>query len=102
MPTRAQRPHIPETSESQKKARLAFNAGATGTGRKPADLPVVETCRIEACGTPTGGPRPGPGMVQVAGAQDGAPAHWYCPDRCAAIARAHADLRSGGHRQVNP
>ncbi len=102
MPTKAQRPRIPETSEGQKKARLAWNKGETGKGRKPADHPVVEECGVEVCGTPTGGPRPGPGMVQVAGARDGAPARWYCEDRCAAIARARADLRSNGHRQVNP
>lgn len=99
MPTKAQRPRIPETTAGQKKARLAWNRGETGTGRKPADLPVVETCHVEECGTPTGGPLPG--MTQVAGARDGAPAHWYCDDRCAAIARARADLRTNGHRQVS-
>ncbi|MGW0566129.1 hypothetical protein [Streptomyces tauricus] len=102
MPTRAQRPNYPEATEGQKKARLAWNRGETGTGRKPADHPVVEVCHVEVCGTPTGGRRPGPGMVQVADAWDGAHAHWYCDGRCAAIARARADLRSNGHRQVNP
>lgn len=102
MPTQAQRPRIPETSANQKKARLAWNRGETGTGRKPADLPIVERCTVAVCGTPTSVPRPGPGMTPVAGAGDGAGAHWYCVGRCTAVAHARADLRSGGHRQVNP
>jgi len=91
------RPRLPETSPGQIKARLAWNAGLTGTGRKPAGAPVVDTCTVDLCGTPASGRRPPqPGMVQVRGAADGAAAHWYCEGRCAAIARAHADLRTAG------
>lgn len=101
MPTPAQRPRLPETSENQRQARLAWNGGQTGKPKKPLILPVVEVCHAEECGTPTSGRRPD-GMTQVAGAGDGAPTHWYCDGRCTAIARARADLRSNGHRQVNP
>lgn len=95
MPSRAQRPHLPEVSASQRKARLAWNAGLTGKGR-PANEPVaVQACAVTECGTAVIGRRPPTaGMVQVGGSQDGAAAHWYCPDRCAAIARARAELRS--------
>ncbi|MGW3410296.1 hypothetical protein [Streptomyces sp. NPDC000888] len=98
MPTRAQRPRIPETSDAQRKARLTWNEGKTGKPTKPVISPVVETCHDEVCGTPTGGRRLGQHMAMVAGSKDGAPSHWYCPGRCAAIARARADLRSNGHR----
>lgn len=95
MATRAQRPRLPEVSEGQRKARLAWNAGQTGASRATADTPVVEACVVDACGTPVTGHRPpSGGLVQVRGAADGAPAHWYCPVRCAAIARARADIRS--------
>lgn len=99
MPTRprAQRPRLTETA-----AHMAWNGGKTGKPRPPEISPAVEACRVDACGTPADGPHPGPGMTQVAGAQDGAASHWYCDGRCAAIARARADLRSDGHRQVNP
>lgn len=104
MPTRAQRPRLPEVSEGQRKAQLAWNGGQTGKSRPTADTPVVETCTLEDCGTPVIGRRPPvKGMVQVRGAADGAAAHWYCPTRCAAIARARAELRAiptrpGGER----
>jgi len=100
MPTRAQRPRLPETSEGQLKARHAWNEGLTGKARPPAQTAVVEACTVDGCGTPTGGPRPDAHMVQVRGAADGAAAHWYCPDRCAAIARARADLRAIPMRQA--
>ncbi|MFI1535484.1 hypothetical protein [Streptomyces anandii] len=60
--------------------------------------PVVEQCPVDGCGTPATGRRPVPGMVRVRGSKDGALEHWYCPGRCAAIARATADLRRGGAR----
>ncbi|MDT7847247.1 hypothetical protein [Streptomyces justiciae] len=95
MATRAQRPRLPEVSEGQRKARLAWNGGKTGTSRATVDTPVVEACAVEACGTPVTGHRlPTGGLVQVRGAADGARAHWYCPGRCAAIARARAELRA--------
>lgn len=95
MASRAQRPRLPETSEGQLKARLAWNKGLTGKGRPAANTSVIEACTINGCGTPVVGRRPpAAGMVQVRGAADGAAAHWYCPGRCTAIARARADLRS--------
>jgi hypothetical protein len=94
MPARAQRPRLPETSEGQLRAKHAWNQGRTGKPRRPEQTAAVEPCTAENCGTPAGGPRPAPRMVQVRGAADGAAAHWYCPDRCAALARARADLRS--------
>jgi len=95
MPNRAQRPRLPEVSEGQRKARLAWNEGKTGKSRQPADTAAVEACTVDGCGIPAIGRRgPGAGMVQVRGAADGAAAHWYCPGRCAAIARARADLRA--------
>lgn len=94
MPSRSVRPRIPETTDSQRKARLAWNQGLTGNARQAETTTVVETCTVDACGTPTHGPHRGTGMVQIHGSQDGAPAHWYCPDRCAAIARARAELRA--------
>ncbi|MFI1723881.1 hypothetical protein [Streptomyces sp. NPDC020489] len=97
MPTRDQRPRLPEVSEGQRKARLAWNGGKTGNSRGAADTAVVEACTVQACGTPVTGPRPpAAAMVQVRGSADGAGAHWYCPLRCAAIARAKADLRAIG------
>lgn len=104
MPTRDQRPRLPEVSAGQLKARLAWNGGKTGKSRGAADAPVIETCTVEACDTPVIGQRPPvKGMVQIRGAADGAAAHWYCPARCAAIARARAELRAiptrpGGER----
>jgi hypothetical protein len=94
MPARSQRPRLPETSEAQLRAKHAWNQGMTGKPRRPEQTAVLETCTAESCGTPASGPRPAPRMVQVRGAADGAAAHWYCPDRCAALARARADLRS--------
>ncbi|MCI3277566.1 hypothetical protein [Streptomyces cylindrosporus] len=74
--------------------------------RKPApkkdavpSAPVIEACHVDGCGTPASGPRPAPGMVRVPGSKDGAAAHWYCPGRCAAIARARTDLRNVGGRR---
>ena len=97
-PTRAQRPRLPETSEGQLKARHAWNEGLAGKPRPPAQTTVVKACTVDGCGTPTSGPHPA-AMVQVRGAADGAAAHWYCVDRCAAIARARADLRAITMRQ---
>jgi hypothetical protein len=95
MPTRAQRPRLPETSEAQLKARHAWNGGKTGKPRKPADTAAVEACAVAVCGSPVTSDRPpADGMVQGRGAADGAAAHWYCPGRCAAIAHARAELRA--------
>jgi len=94
MPTPAQRPRLPEVTEGQRKARLAWNGGKTGTSRPTVDTPVVEACTLEACGTPAVGRPPADGMVTVRGAADGAAAHWYCEGRCSAIARARAELRA--------
>lgn len=94
---------MPETSQAQIKARQDWNGGSyTGSKRtqpKPLMItPVVEVCHTEGCGTPATGPAPLASMVTVRDSKDGAPAHWYCPTRCAPIARAHADLRTGGTR----
>jgi hypothetical protein len=94
MPARAQRPRLPETSEGQLRAKHAWNQGMTGKPRPPEQTAVVETCTVDSCGSPTTGPTPRTYMVRVLGAADGAAAHWYCRGRCAAIARARADLRS--------
>ncbi|MDX2700338.1 hypothetical protein [Streptomyces ipomoeae] len=85
------RPRLPEVSEKQRKAKLAWNKGLTGPSRGAADLPVVQACTVDGCGTAATGPAPA-GLVPVAGSKDGAPAHWYCAGRCAAIARARADI----------
>lgn len=70
-------------------------AGKTGKALPPANTPAVESCSVDACGTPAVSRRPPMvAMVRVVGAADGADAHWYCPGRCAAIARARADLRA--------
>jgi hypothetical protein len=104
MPTRAQRPRLPEVSEGQRRARLAWNGGKTGTSVPGATLSVFDVCTADGCGTPVTDSRPpAEGMVQVAGAADGAAAHWYCPVRCTPIARARAELRAipmhtGGER----
>lgn len=90
----SQRPRMQETSDGQRKAALAWNQGLTGKSRPPATSAAVESCPVDGCGSPTGGPRPKARMVQIRGSQDGAAAHWYCPDRCAAIARARAEIRS--------
>lgn len=95
MPTRAQRPRLPETSDGQRQAALAWNQGLTGTPRPPDETTVVEVCTAVACGSPaTGSDSPSNGMVEVRGSTDGAAAHWYCDGRCAAIARARAELRA--------
>jgi hypothetical protein len=95
MPTRAQRPRLPEVNESQRKSRLAWNQGKTGASRPASDAPVVDVCTVDDCGSPVTGRRsPTAGMIPVRGAADGAAAHWYCPGRCAGIARARADLRA--------
>ncbi|MCH5677861.1 hypothetical protein [Streptomyces gilvus] len=96
MPTRAQRPRLPETSEAQLKARHVFNGGMNHKPRTTPELAVVEACTVEACGTPAvhSGWPPAEGMVRVKGSADGAAAHWYCPGRCEAIARARAELRA--------
>jgi hypothetical protein len=67
MRARAQRPRLPEVSATQRKAKLAWNQGLTGTSRTAADLPLIHTCAVTGC------------------------------TRCAAIDRARADLRTGGH-----
>ncbi|GGZ80469.1 hypothetical protein ACFOOM_07755 [Streptomyces echinoruber] len=90
------RPRLPETSAAQQRARQAWNRGLTGTGRPArAKTAAIEECTVEVCGSPvTTGHPPAAGMVAVRGAAEGAAAHWYCPGRCAGIARARADLRS--------
>jgi len=95
MPSRRVRPRLPEVSENQRKARLAWNQGLTGSSRPADERPAFEPCPADGCGTPVVGRRaPAAGMVQVRGAADGAAAHWYCLGRCAAIARARAELRA--------
>lgn len=95
MPSRRVRPKLPEVSESQRKSRLAWNQGLTGESRPAVERPAFEPCPADGCGVPVVGRRPPTaGMVQVRGAADGAAAHWYCPVRCAAIARARAELRA--------
>ncbi|MEU1275282.1 hypothetical protein [Streptomyces sp. NPDC005799] len=97
MPTPAQRPRLPETSEAQIKARYAWNEGKAGKPRKAADMAVVEPCTVDGCGTPvtdTFRP-PADGMTRVTSYADGvAEEHWYCVGRCAAIACARAELRA--------
>jgi hypothetical protein len=95
MPSRAQRPRLPETSKGQLRAKQAWNGGLVGKSRAPEQITVVQACTTDVCGTPAADRRPPTAhMVRVHGAGDGAAAHWYCPGRCAAIARARADLRS--------
>ncbi|MYS44071.1 hypothetical protein GTY23_23130 [Streptomyces sp. SID5998] len=94
MPTRAQRPRLPETSEGQKRARQAWNGGQVGVGRKPASAPAVETCGVDGCGALADQPKPAADMVRVEVTGTGEPARWYCPGRCTAIGRALADIRS--------
>lgn len=95
MPTRAQRPRLPETSEGQRKAAQTWNEGQlNGTPRKSADTPVVAVCMVDACGSPVTGPARPTGMVEVRGSEEGAAAHWYCDGRCAAIASARAEIRA--------
>ncbi|MCX5601563.1 hypothetical protein OOK29_25775 [Streptomyces phaeochromogenes] len=91
MPTQAQRPRIPETSENQRKARLAWNSGKTGKGKPMVISPVVERCTADGCGTTAD--QPGMVLVPAAGQE---PGRWYCPGRCTAIGRALTDLRTGG------
>lgn len=92
MPSRAQRPRLPEVSEGQLKARHAWNKGLVGKPRPAADTAVVQVCTVDGCGSPADQPQPNAAMlrVQVAGSRE--PARWYCPGRCAAIGRARADL----------
>jgi hypothetical protein len=94
MPTRTQRPRLPEVSETQRKAREAWNQGKTGKGRPAATAPVVETCTVDGCGSTADQPLPNASMVPVHVPDSSEPARWYCPGRCAAIGRALADLRS--------
>ncbi|MCX5285980.1 hypothetical protein [Streptomyces sp. NBC_00198] len=99
MPTRAQRPRLTQSSPGQKAADIAYKAGLTGTPLPQS--PIVAVCAVDHCGAPSGRRQrkpPATGMVRVRGSADGAPSHWYCPGRCAAIANARADLRTGGHR----
>lgn len=104
MPSSSVRPRIPETSDAQKRARQAWNQGLVGAGRPANERAAFEPCPVDGCGTPVVGRRPpADGMVQVRGSADGAAAHWYCPDRCAAIAAVRAELRAipmrpGGER----
>ncbi|MEU5908882.1 MULTISPECIES: hypothetical protein [Actinomycetes] len=89
------RPRLPEVSAAQRAARLAWNKGLTGKSRAATDMSVIEVCTVGDCGTPVVGRRPPVArMVSVQGSADGAAAHWYCPVRCAAIARARADIRT--------
>lgn len=95
MPSRAQRPRLPETSEGQRRAKLAWNQGMTGKSRPPAAATAFEVCPVDGCGTPAVGNRPpATGMVRVRGAADGTVAHWYCPGRCTVLARTRAEIRA--------
>ncbi|CUW29655.1 hypothetical protein [Streptomyces reticuli] len=95
MPSRAQRPRIPEVSEAQRRARLAWNGGKVGKTRPAAAMTPFEVCTADGCGSPaTTGQPPTPGMVKVIGSKDGAPAHWFCPGRCTVLARTRAELRA--------
>jgi len=99
MPTRAQRPRLPETSAAQKRARQEWNGGKVGAGRAPAAMPAVEACPVDGCGSLADQPKPSRIMVRVRVAGTGEPARWYCPGRCAAIGRALAEIRSIGRPQ---
>ncbi|EYT83962.1 hypothetical protein CF54_04180 [Streptomyces sp. Tu 6176] len=94
MPTRAQRPRLPETSEGQRQARKAWNGGLVGQPRPPAVTAAVTPCPVDGCGSLATDPRPARAMVRVEVPGTGEPARWYCPGRCAAIGRALADIRS--------
>jgi hypothetical protein len=67
MPTRAQRPRLPETSAAQHRARQVWNGGLVGSARNGDHVPLVHTCTAPGC------------------------------TQCAAIDRARTDLRTGGH-----
>jgi hypothetical protein len=56
-----------ETSEAQQQARQVWNGGLVGASRPGGPLPLFHTCTVPDC------------------------------SRCAAIDRARADLRTGGH-----
>ncbi|MFJ3794985.1 hypothetical protein ACIPSJ_01715 [Streptomyces sp. NPDC090088] len=95
MPTRAQRPRLPETTPGQLAARQAWNQGLVGASR-PADTAMpYEVCTADSCGSPASGLRaPVPGMVQVRDAGQNHGTHWYCPGRCTVLARTRAELRA--------
>lgn len=76
-------------------ARLAWNNGKVGASKPSEDLPLVEPCTVTGCGTPATDDRPPvAGMLRIVGAADGADARWYCPGRCAVLARTRAELRA--------
>ncbi|MFE2046618.1 hypothetical protein ACFXAZ_38050 [Streptomyces sp. NPDC059477] len=92
---RAQRPRLPETSQGQRAARHAWNGGLTGKTRTGAEVAPYTWCTAPGCGSEaTTGQPPAAGMVQVAAAGDGAGARWWCPGRCAVLARTRAELRA--------
>jgi hypothetical protein len=99
MPTDTQPSRPPQTGQEHPAGRREW-AGKTGKPRPPAVTPVIETCSVDACGTPADGFRPvfdrppADGMTRVSGSADGATEHWYCVGRCAAIACARAELRA--------
>lgn len=64
---RAQRPRMAETGKAQQQARQVWNGGLVGTSRPGDHVPLFHTCTAPGC------------------------------TRCAAIDRARADLRTGGH-----
>jgi hypothetical protein len=92
MPTRSQRPRLPEVSEAARQARQAWNNGKVGKSRPGVVLTVVEVCTVEGCGASADQPRPAPAMVRIEVAGSRQAARWYCPGRCAAVGRALADL----------
>lgn len=67
MRARAQRPRLPETSDARRAARQSWNGGMVGSARNGELVPLVHACTVPGCGS------------------------------CAAIDRALADLRTGGH-----
>lgn len=94
MPSRSQRPRLPETSARQRETAKAWNGGLVGESRAPAQTDVVQPCTVDGCGSPATRRSTRASMVKVHGSADGSAAHWYCVDRCAALARARADLRA--------
>ncbi|WP_217545610.1 hypothetical protein [Streptomyces sp. GbtcB6] len=95
MPTRAQRPRLPETTPGQLAARQAWNEGLAGASRPTDPVTPYEVCTADSCGSQVTGLRPpARGMVQVRNAAEGNGTHWFCPGRCTVLARIRAELRA--------
>ena len=79
MPTRAQRPRLPETTPGRLAARQAWNQGLVGASRPADPVTPYEVCSARSCGSPVVGLRPPvTGMVQVRNAApDSTGTHWY-------------------------